>query len=149
MILALVIATALMAGIYFSFSVVVVKALAHRPGREGADAMNQINEVILKTSFMPLFFASSLLYAGLLLWSVFFSNTVQADLIAASLFYLIGMFGVTAFGNVPLNNRLKQSADDADQLLSNWRRYTRVWVKLNHLRTLSCVAALVLLINHL
>lgn len=149
MILVLSIATGLMAGIYFSFSFVVVKALAQRPGTEGAAAMNQINEVILKTSFMPLFFGSSLAYVGLLCWSLFYASSVQLDLIAASLFYLVGMFAVTVFGNVPLNNQLKHSADDADQLLSTWQRYTRTWLWLNHIRTFSCVAALALLGNHL
>lgn len=149
MILVLGIATALMAGLYYSFSVVVVKALAQRPGTEGANAMNQINDVILKTSFMPLFFVSSLWYAGLLVWSVFYSNTVQLDLIGASLFYLLGMFGLTAFGNVPLNNQLKNCAGDPDQLLKTWHRYVRVWVRLNHIRSFSCVAALILLSNHL
>ncbi len=145
MMLVLTVATGLMAGIYFAFSVVVIKALAQLPNTEGAKAMNQINDVILKTTFMPLFFISSLWYLGLLFWNTFNPASSDPSVIWASLIYLIGMFGVTAFGNVPLNNELKRNADDSKALAASWSRYIRTWVRLNHIRTLSCIAAIVLL----
>lgn len=145
MILVLSLITGLMAGIYFTFSVVVIKALNLMPDTEGARAMNCINDVILRTWFLPLFFISSLWYAGLLIWSIFFSDGSEAHYIWASLFYLIGMFGVTAFCNVPLNNKLKLSASDSDQLTQMWKVYTRKWVALNHVRMASCIVAFALL----
>lgn len=149
MILVISIATGLMAGIYFTFSFVVIKALQQLPGNDGANAMNKINDVIVKTAFMPLFFISSLWYVGLLFWGVFYSTTGYPSYIWVSLIYLVGMFGVTVFGNVPLNNQLKDSAHDPEALAASWSRYTRAWLRLNHIRTLSCVAALVLLSKHL
>ena len=145
MILVLSLLTGVMAGIYFAFSVVVVKALSLLPNTEGARAMNSINDVILKTWFMPLFIISSLWHAGLLVWSVFFNSVSQPHLIWASLFYLIGMFGVTAFCNVPLNNHLKLCANDAHKLTDAWDGYSRKWVALNHIRTASCAVAFFLL----
>lgn len=148
MILIISIATGLMAGIYFTFSFVVVKALEQLPGNDGANAMNEINDVIVKTIFMPLFFISSLWYVGLLFWGLFYSTAVSSGYIWASIIYLAGMFGVTAFGNVPLNNQLKKSAYDPQALAASWSYYTRAWLRLNHIRTLSCIAALVLLSYH-
>ncbi len=145
MILVLSVATGLMAGIYFTFSVVVVKALAQLPNSDGAGAMNQINEVIVKTSFMPLFMISSIGYAGLLIWSMFYSSADNSNFIWASLIYLIGMFGITILGNVPLNNKLKNSASDPINLSNTWNDYVDTWTKLNHIRTASCIAAFVLL----
>jgi len=145
MILVLSVSTGLMAGIYFIFSIVVVKALSLLPGSDGARAMNSINDVILKTIFMPLFFISSLWYLGLFVWCIFVSSASLPHLIWACLFYLIGMFGVTAFGNVPLNNQLKLATDDPHKLLDTWQDYSRRWVNLNHVRTVSCIVALVLL----
>lgn len=145
MILVLSLLTGLMAGIYFTFSFVVVKALRLTPNTEGARAMNSINDVIVKTWFMPLFLISSFWYAGLLLWSVLFASASQPNLIWASLFYLVGMFGVTAFCNVPLNNHLKLCAQDSHKLAGAWGDYSRKWVALNHVRLASCIVAFMLL----
>ncbi|GAA6136527.1 DUF1772 domain-containing protein [Arenicella sp. 4NH20-0111] len=137
--------TGLMAGLYFAFSFVVVQALCKLPGTEGAKAMNSINNVIVKTWFMPLFLISSLWYAGLLIWSIFFSHANQPHIIWACVFYLGGMLGVTAFCNVPLNNHLKNCAHDSNKLVAAWNGYGRKWVALNHVRTASCVVAFMLL----
>lgn len=145
MILILSLLTGLMTGIYFTFSFVVVKALSRMPNNESARAMNSINDVIVKTWFMPLFILSSLCYLGLLIWSAFFSSGSQPHFIWASLFYLFGMFGVTAVCNVPLNNQLKLYASDSHKLTKAWDRYTRKWVPLNHVRTASCTVAFALL----
>lgn len=148
MMLLLILMSGLMAGIYFTFSVFVMRALGELPAEQGAAAMNRINTVIVSTLFMPIFFLSSLGFAGLMIWSLLHWQTGQSGIIVlAALVYLLGMFAVTAFGNVPLNNHLQASADHEDKLAASWQTYQRDWTRLNHIRTLSCIVACALLIH--
>ena len=55
----------IMAGVYFTFSVFVMRSLAELGDEPGARAMQSINRVILKSAFLPLFFASTLACAVL------------------------------------------------------------------------------------
>ena len=147
MITLLIVITGLMGGIYFAFSIFLLKSLSQLPELQAARAMNKINDVIVNTVFLPMFIVSTLWYAGLIIWSiVHWQNLNSAYLITAALVYIVGMFLVTAFGNVPLNNRLQRSASSDAALIRCWRRYHRQWAELNHLRTISCTVSLVLLV---
>ena len=139
----LAVSAAIMAGIYFTFSVFGMRALAALGDEAGARAMQSINRVIVRTIFLPIFFLSSLASAvvaglGLLGGGHFAAMT------AGGLVYLLGMFGVTVAGNVPLNNRLDAADPATAEGQAVWRDYLVRWTRLNHIRTLACVAALVL-----
>ncbi len=49
----------LMAGVYFAFSGFIMRCLDQLGASQATDAMNAINEVILRSWFMVLFFDSS------------------------------------------------------------------------------------------
>lgn len=147
MIVLLVILTGLMAGVYFSFSVFIMKSFTLLPALEAASAMNKINDVIVNTLFLPVFFGSTLWYAGLAVWSIAdWQGQESVLVIAASAAYIVGMFVVTALGNVPLNNALKAAASNDKQLVTVWQKYRVSWTRLNHVRMLSCIAACALLV---
>lgn len=147
MITLLIVMTGLMAGIYFAFSIFIMKSFAELPLLQAAQAMNKINDVITKTLFLPVFFISTLGYAGLMLWSLLdWQQGSSWLMVVAALVYIVGMFAVTAFGNVPLNNHLKQSEVSETALTSYWKIYLRKWPRLNHWRTVSCTVACALLI---
>lgn len=142
MIILLILMTGIMAGVYFAFSVFIMQSLSELPSLQAAQVMNKINDVIVNTLFLPVFFGSTLWYCGLVVWSLAdwqFERSILV--ITAAMIYILGMFVVTAFGNVPLNNRLKSSAEDDSRLISFWDEYLRRWTRLNHLRMLSCIAA--------
>lgn len=142
MIVLLIVMTGLMAGIYFSFSVFIMKSLSELPALQAAQAMNKINDVIINTVFLPVFFGSTLWYAGLIVWSLANWQSGRSILvIIAALIYIIGMFFVTAFGNVPLNNKLNETAGTDSILVSFWHEYLHKWTQLNHLRMMSCIAS--------
>lgn len=142
MIILLILMTGLMAGIYFAFSVFIMKSLAELPALQAAQAMNKINDVIVNTLFLPLFFGSTLWYAGLIIWSIADWQSGQSLLVVvAASIYILGMFFVTAFANVPLNNQLKSSASSDTELIRFWNEYLHRWTRLNHLRMVSCMAA--------
>lgn len=144
----MILSAAIMAGIYFTFSVFGIRAFASLGDAEGARAMQAINRVIVRTAFLPLFFASSAGSAALVILGLI-GHGEPAPLIAGGLTYLLGMFGVTVAGNVPLNNRLDAVDADSAEGQAVWRDYRRRWTRLNHVRTLASLAALILFIRAL
>ena len=146
MLILLVVLTGMMAGIYLVFSAVIMKSLNELPAPRGAQAMNKINDVILNTIFMPMFFGTTLWFAGLIVWALTDWQEKQSSLvITAALIYITGMFFVTAFGNVPLNNQLKRSEVNDEELATAWLRYQERWTRLNHIRSAACAASCTLL----
>ena len=144
------ISAGLMAGVYFAFSAFIMRSFDQLGAAHAADAMNAINEVILRSWFMPLFFGSTLLYAVLSVFAM-----VDADLpgrwllFANGLTYVIGMFLCTVFFNVPLNNRLKDAGRDDIAKAETWTHYFKYWTRWNHLRTVCSLVALLLSIHYL
>ncbi len=143
----------LMAGVYFAFSAFIMRSFDRLGAVAAADAMNAINEVILHSGFMILFWVSTGLYAALLLVALFVDTTAgRGWLIAAGLLYVIGMFVCTAAFNVPLNNRLAAVAIDDAAKLEAWPHYLRYWTRWNTLRAVcslaSCAISITWLIAH-
>lgn len=127
-----------MTGTYFAFSVFVMRALNRLSASDAIKVMNRINQVILRSGFMPVFFATSLWLLGAFLWHVFHWQENTSWLwVTSAVMYLFGMFAVTLFGNVPLNERLKLSPEDKQQSDAIWHEYSTRWTRLNHLRTVS------------
>ena len=139
-----------MAGVYFAFSGFIMRALDQLGAARAADAMNAINEVILRSWFMLLFFGSTLLYAVLAAVAVFDTDLAARWLLFSSgSIYLIGMFLCTAVFNVPLNNRLAAAVDDERVKAETWAHYFTHWTRWNHLRSICSLTTLVLSIHYL
>ena len=56
-------------------------------------------------------------------------------ILAGSVAYLVGCFGVTVACNVPLNEQL--AATDLGQAAAFWPRYLELWTRWNHVRTIA------------
>jgi uncharacterized membrane protein len=132
----------LMAGVYFAFSAFIMAAFARIGAPSGIVAMNAINDVILRSLFMPLFITTTL--AALLLFGigiVHWDTPGAAAMAGGGGTYVVGMFAVTMVFNVPLNNALA-SADTADrEALAIWSRYLTSWNRWNHVRTIASTLA--------
>lgn len=135
---AAILSTGLMAGIYFAFSVFIMAALKILPDDSGVLAMNSINKVILSSAFMPVFFVSSALAVVLVV--INHDDALSHWLMLAGGFYLIGMLLCTMVFNVPLNNRLQSVTSQNQQAV--WQNYVKQWTRWNHVRTISCMIAL-------
>lgn len=147
MLIILIILTGLMAGIYLAFSAVIIKSLNKLPALHAAQAMNKINDVIVNTIFLPIFFGSTLWHAGLIVWSLAnWQSGTSGLIIVSAIIYIAGMFLVTAFGNVPMNNKLKRCENSEALLMDYWNNYQHSWTRLNHIRTISCIASCAFLI---
>ena len=131
------ISSSLMAGTYFAFSSFIMQSLSALDGVEGMRAMNAINEVILRSLFMPLFFGSAVFALALVgggLWTWGEPDSLWAT--AAGSIYVIGMFGVTAVFNVPLNNALTKAGSESNPE-QVWAHYCIVWTRWNSVRAVA------------
>ncbi|WHT15752.1 DUF1772 domain-containing protein [Crossiella sp. CA-258035] len=131
--------TAVLTGLFFTFSAVVMPALAKRPPAEAADTMRQLNRTIVNPLFLLAFLGAPITAAAVAVVGEFaVLPTIAAVLVVG------GMLAVTAIVNVPMNNALEASdpATAAGQEL--WSGYLRRWTAWNHLRTAACLGATVL-----
>ena len=102
-----VLAYAAIGGVFLAFSDFLMRAFNLVKGQGGIEAMQVLNIEIMRSVFMVLFMGLALVS---LLISVYAAVAVDGApsrlLMLAGVIYLIGVFAVTAFGNVPLNNHL-------------------------------------------
>lgn len=137
----------LMAGLYFAFSVFIMRALDSLDRAAGIAAMNAINRDILRSLFMPLFFGTTVASLALVLIAlVDWSRPAAPAMLAGGLIYVVGMFVVTMACNVPHNNRLA-AADPADDTgARTWALYLTDWTRWNHVRTVASIVAMALFV---
>jgi uncharacterized membrane protein len=130
----------LMAGVFFTFSTFVMKALAQQPSAQGIATMQSINITVINPWFMTAFLGTSvacmILFVSLLLnWKQ--PNAVY--LLVGSLLYLVGTFGVTIAFNVPLNDALAVVKPNSSEGATLWTRYLTDWTAWNHVRTIAAL----------
>ncbi len=140
--------SALSAGFFFAWSVSVILGTKKVPDMTYLETMQSINREILNPVFFTVFFGS--LFALILnAYFQFQTKPVFWFALAAALVYAIGTFGITAFGNVPLNNALDQL--DLTQLASEEAHrfrtyYEESWNRLHNLRTTFGIVSFILLL---
>jgi uncharacterized membrane protein len=133
---------ALMAGLFFAFSVCVMKALAKLPAGEGMAAMQSINATILNPVFLMVFMGTTLACAlTAILALVRWQQPGAAYLLAGSLLYLLGTFLVTVVFNVPMNDALAGLGRTDPHAAREWAGYLTNWTAWNHVRTVTSIAA--------
>jgi uncharacterized membrane protein len=137
----------LIAGVYFAFSGFIMPAFRKIDTTQSIAAMNAINETILRSLFMPLFFGSTLISVLLIIVAlVNWDKTGSGLTLVAGTVYFFGMFVCTALFNVPLNNTLAKTDPDSLYAHHVWSRYLNIWTNWNHLRTVSSLVTCVLCI---
>ena len=134
----------LVAGFFFAFSVVTMKALGRIAPAQGIAAMQSINVVVLNPWFLSAFFGTAALCVVLAVHAVVtWRMPSAAYVVTASVLYLLGVIFVTMAFNVPLNNALAgvaQGSPDAERV---WTRYLSVWTAWNHVRTVAPIVSAV------
>jgi len=138
---AAIILTGLSAGFFYAWSVSVIPGTKRIADFNYLETMQSINRAILNPAFFLIFFGSLILLAVNTLLQ-FNSEFTFWILLAATLTYLIGTFGVTALGNVPLNNSLDvlHLNDLSQDRITNMRlNYEVKWNRLHMIRTVFSV----------
>jgi uncharacterized membrane protein len=133
----------LMAGVFFAFSVFILKALGSVAPKTGIAAMQSLTATIKNPLFLTVFFGTAALSAVLAIVAVPFrwSEPGALWLVAGSTLYLTGPFTVTLLRNVPLNNQLAQVEPGSAEGKKFWDAYLPTWTNWNHVRTAGALAA--------
>ncbi|MGH8530544.1 MAG: DUF1772 domain-containing protein [Nevskiales bacterium] len=134
----------LIAGLFFAFSVSVMKALARLPPAEGIAAMQSINIVIVNPVFLSVFLGTAVgcalvMVASLLRWH----DPGSVYLLVGGALYLVGSLLVTVVFNIPRNEALARIAPTDPGGASLWADYLSRWTAWNHIRTIASLAAAV------
>ncbi len=147
LVIAAVLGSALVAGIFFAFSTFVMQALRRLPGPQGITAMQEINVTVLNPWFFLAFLGTGAVCLPILFLA--FTGTtgaVRLHLVAGCALYLVGCVLVTGVFNVPLNDRLAEVEPGSPEGESLWAEYLVRWTRFNHLRTAASLAAAAMLV---
>ncbi len=148
--LASTILNGLVAGLLYAFVCSVNPGLAALGDREYLTAMQSINQSIQN----PLFFLSfmgTLILLPLCCFVMFRQTGLSLPfglLLSATLIYVFAVFGITMFGNVPLNDYLAKidlAALSPEALASARNHFEKPWNGLHQLRTIASVISFGLL----
>ena len=137
--------SALIGGVFFTFSSFVMKALARVPSAEGIAVMQSINVVVINPSFMGAFMGTavlSLVIVGFVL--IRGSDSTALLFLAGAICYFAGTFLVTMFGNVPLNDQLAVVSATDPAARDVWEHYLQRWTMWNTVRAAAAMLAALL-----
>jgi uncharacterized membrane protein len=134
--------TGLMAGIFFTWSNAIKPGIGKLNDLEYLRALQSMNRVILNKAFMGIFLGSIIAVA---LVPVFhfklFPNSIFWMFVLALVTYWIGVFGTTAFGNIPLNEILDKVNLEPLNLEEITALRTRIEVKWNNLNLIRSISS--------
>lgn len=135
-------ATALVAGVFLTFSDFAMRSFAASTVEAGAEVMQVLNRVIYRSIFMVLLLGMVPAAIGLLIMAIFAVQGMAAKAVLIGVvLYLVGVFLVTVVGNVPMNKRLDAASLSDGTAQAYWKTYRVKWTLLNHLRTAASAGA--------
>ena len=145
-----VLLSGLIAGLFYGFQCAVNKGLGSLGDKEYLLGFQGINKAILN----PLFFAGfmgTLVVLPISCWLSYHQADLPAFylLLAATVLYLVGGFGLTVGGNVPLNNALDRfniHAASPKGLSAQRKHFEGPWNRYHSIRTLACFLCFLLTI---
>jgi uncharacterized membrane protein len=144
--LASAIGCGLMAGLFFAFSVAVMRGLGRLTEATGMAAMQSINAAILNPVFLAVFLGTGVLCLIVLVSSLLRELEAGAEyFVVGAALYLVGAFLTTIVFNVPMNDALASTAPADAASAGQWRGYLTRWTRWNHVRTLAALAAAIAL----
>jgi len=142
--------TGLMAGIFFTWSNAVKPGIGKLSDLEYLRALQSMNRVILNNTFRFFFFGAIIAVA---LVPIFYLNLYPKNIfwlfISVFIIYWVGVFGVTIFGNILLNEILDKTSLETfsmEELKSLRTSIELKWNNLNLIRAISSGLSFVLLI---
>ncbi len=133
--------SALVAGVFQSFSDFVMAGLARAKPAGGIESMQHINRTVFRSAFLISFLSLVPLTIGFALYAAVQTRGAgRAFVIAAAVTYVLAVFAVTIAGNVPMNKRLDRLDHASSEAASYWRTYCQAWTRWNHVRTMGSAA---------
>jgi uncharacterized membrane protein len=144
------IATGLMSGLFFAYSTSVSPGLKNISDAASLASMQSINRAILNPIFFMVFFGALILLPLNSYLQFERPLTLRSGLfLTAAIIYIVGAFGVTIVGNIPLNNTLDKfdlSNASPENMRSMRNLFEARWNNLNLVRTLASTISFAMLI---
>jgi uncharacterized membrane protein len=140
-------ATGLMAGLFYAYSVSVIWGLGRADPRAAIDSMNGISVAILNPLFLTIFMGVPVLAASAAYFFWQAGQPVATWMFAGSaIVYTLGTFAVTMGVNVPMNEALGtvKIPQDISAAREIWNGYASGWMPWNHLRAVAATLSLLL-----
>jgi uncharacterized membrane protein len=132
----------LVAGVFFAFSTFVMPALRRLSAPQGVGVMQSINVTVITPLFMLALFGAAAVCAVLAVLSIVHWGEKGAGLVlAGSIAYLLGTIVTTMAYHVPRNDKLSTLDANAADTARHWRHFYPQWTTMNHVRTISSIAA--------
>ena len=134
-------ASCLVAGVFLSFSDFTMRSLKLATPEAASQTMQILNREVFRSAFIVLLVGMAPVAAiigGLAVaWP---PQTGLEEIILGSLSYVLGVFCVTMFGNVPKNKKLAAMADGSPEAQAYWPTYHKGWMFWNHVRMIFSLA---------
>ena len=142
-----VVLTGLSAGLFYAWSVSVIPGTQRISDSTYLETMQSINRAILNPAFFLVFFGSMFFLVVSVIYQFDPAQLSFWLTLTAALIYTLGTVGVTAFGNVPLNDQLDALILNELSIdkLKNFRvNYEMRWNKLHQMRMIFSVLSFIL-----
>ena len=122
-----------MAGVFFAFSALVMRALGRLPAAQAVAAMQAINAAAISFVFLVVLFGTGVFCVGLDVWSVFVREEPFAlHLLVGSALYLVGAILLTIVYHVPRNEALASVEPRDADAENHWIPYHSGWTTVGH-----------------
>lgn len=134
-----IIASAVVSGVFLTFSDFVMKSLAATNPAGGIETMQIINRKVFATVFMVLLIGMSALSPALGTYAYLYLNGVASIwIVAGSGLFFVGAFGVSLIFNVPMNQRLDKMDHSSTEAATYWTNtYVPSWSFWNYVRAIT------------
>jgi len=134
----------LMAGLFFAFSVFMMRAFDRLPASQGIAAMQSTNKTIVTPLFILTFVGTGVVCAVLGVLSLFRLDQPEGKwLLAGAVLYIAGVILLTGGYHIPRNDKLDTFDPSTAEAARYWSTFVREWTLWNHVRLLSSVGALI------
>jgi len=132
----------LMAGVFFTFSVAIMKALSRLPVSEGIAAMQAINVAIVNPLFLLVFLGTAAATIFVVVEALLHLQEPNAIYrVVGGALYLIGSLLVTIVINIPMNGALAAAKPTDPTSSTLWANYLNSWTAWNQVRAVAAIAA--------
>ena len=142
--------TGLMAGIFFTWSNAVKPGIGKLSDLEYLRSLQSMNRVILNKAFIGIFLGAIIAVALVPIFHFKIApNSIFWLLLLAPVIYWIGVFGVTVFGNIPLNeilDKINLESITSEEIKALRTSIEVKWNNLNLIRSISSGITFLLLI---
>ena len=124
-----------------------MEGLGKLPDEQFLAAFQSINRVILNPYFFMSFMGSVILLP-VAAWMTYKTGNTSAFyfMLAAAILYIVGVFGVTIGGNVPLNDMIDKfdiANASAEAIKAMRMKFEANWNNLQHIRTYAAILAFI------